>query len=271
MDLRTPQVANDPVRTPVRRLNSEAPWDAFDPAAYVDHNYGSLRSDDARIIEIVSKHFADHFRDAADHGGEGLRGIDVGAGANLYPALSMLPWCDEITLFETSAANVAYLNGQRESYDPHWDQFWAALCEQDAYPRRVADPRAGFRRAVAVERGNLFDLGDRPANWQIGTMFFVAESMSTSDAEFFLAVERFMYALAPGAPFAAAFMEGSQGYSVGGQSFPACSVSEAEVRKSLSPYCDGVEVAITPIGMPGGALREGYEGMIVACGRRGSE
>ncbi|WP_329174756.1 SCO2525 family SAM-dependent methyltransferase [Streptomyces sp. NBC_01477] len=271
MDLRTPQTANDPVRTPVRRLNSEAPWDAFDPAAYVDHNYGSLRSDDAKILEIVRKHFADHFRDSPDHGGERLRGIDVGAGANLYPALSMLPWCGEITLFETSTANVAYLNDQRVSYDPHWDQFWAALCEQDVYARRVADPRADFRRAVTVERGNLFDLRRRPAGWQIGTMFFVAESMSTSEAEFFLAVERFMEALAPGAPFAAAFMEGSLGYKVGEHSFPACSVSAADVRKSLSPFAEGEEVAITPIGMPGGALREGYEGMIVACGRRGSE
>jgi hypothetical protein len=30
-------------------------------------------------------------------------------------------------------------------------------------------------------------------------------------------------------------------------------------------------VDIRPIGMPGGALRPGYEGMIVACGRRGAE
>lgn len=271
MDLRSPEVAKDPVRTPVRRLNSEAPWDAFDPAAYVDHNYGSLRSDDAKILEIVREHFAAHFKDAADGAGSGLRGIDVGAGANLYPALSMLPWCGEITLFETSAANVAYLNGQRGSYDSHWDQFWAALCRQDVYAERVADPRSAFRRAVSVERGNLFDLQNRPGRWQIGTMFFVAESMSTSDEEFFLAVERFMHALAPGAPFAAAFMEGSQGYRVGEHFFPACSVSETEVRKSLSPHAEREEVAITSIGMPGGALREGYEGMIVACGRRASE
>lgn len=275
MDPRTPQVANDPARTPAGRLNSQAPWDAFDSAAYVDHNYGSLRSDDARILEIVRKHFADHFRDhftdGPDGSGERLRGIDVGAGANLYPALSMLPWCGEITLFETSAANVAYLNGQRESYDAHWDQFWAALCEQEVYAQRVADPRAAFRQAVRIERGNLFDLGDHPGTWQVGTMFFVAESLSSSEAEFFLAVERFMRALAPGAPFAAAFMEGSVGYNVGGQEFPACSVTENEVRKSLTPYAEGENVAITPIGMPGGALREGYEGMIVACGRRGSE
>jgi len=253
----------------VTRLNSDAPWDAFDPKAYVDHNYGTLRSDDAKILEVVRKYFADHFRDTPDQAGPSLRGIDVGPGANLYPALSMLPWCETITLYEHSAANVGYLKAQHDSFDANWDQFWDALCEQDAYGRRVADPRAAFARAARVEHGNLFDLRDRGELWQIGTMFFVAESLSTSEEEFLLAVERFMRVLEPGAPFAAAFMEGSLGYKVGEHSFPACSVTEVDVRKSLSPFAEGEEVAITPIGMPGGALREGYEGMIVACGRRG--
>ncbi|MFI0897470.1 SCO2525 family SAM-dependent methyltransferase [Streptomyces sp. NPDC020983] len=269
MDLGSPRTANDSARTPAPRLNSDAPWDAFDPRAYVDHNYGRLRSDDAKILEVVRKHFADHFRDVPDAAGAGLRGIDVGPGANLYPAMSVLPWCRTVTLYEHSAANVAYLRGQQESYDAHWDQFWDALCEQEVYSRRVADPRAAFARAARVEQGNLFDLGERAERWQIGTMFFVAESLSTSEAEFRLAVERFMRVLEPGAPFAAAFMEGSLGYRVGDTFFPACSVGEVDVRKSLSPFAEGEDVAITPIGMPGGALREGYEGMIVACGRRG--
>ncbi|MGW5352829.1 SCO2525 family SAM-dependent methyltransferase [Streptomyces sp. NPDC004031] len=254
------------------RLNSDAPWDAFDSRAYVDHNYGHLRSDDAKILEVVRKHFADHFRDTPDSAGARLRGIDVGPGANLYPSMSMLPWCGTITLYERSAANVGYLRGQQKSYDAHWDQFWDALCEQEVYARRVPDPRTAFARAARVEQGNLFDLDgldERGEGWQIGTMFFVAESLSTSETEFLLAVERFMRVLEPGAPFAAAFMEGSLGYRVGDTLFPACSVTAADVRRSLSPFAEGEEVAITPVGMPGGALREGYEGMIVACGRRG--
>jgi hypothetical protein len=269
----TSPVENGPARSVKRKLNAEVPWDSFDSAAYVDHNYGSLRSDDAKILEVVRAHFSDHFREHVSGRDDGrqLVGIDVGAGANLYPALSMLPWCDEITLFERSAANVDYLRGQCASYDGHWDQFWDALCEREPYGRRVPDPRASFRKAVAVEQGNVFDLRDRPGHWSIGTMFYVAESLSTSYEEFLAAVECFMLALAPGAPFAAAFMEGSQGYEVGGQSFPACSVTQTEVLKSLSPYAEEKDLSITPIGMPGGALREGYEGMIVACGRRSSE
>jgi len=270
MDLRSSHVTNADPRPAERKLNSEAPWDSFDSAAYVDHNYGRLRSDDARILEVVRRHFSDHFRGRSGRAAEKTVGIDVGAGANLYPALAMLPWCDEITLFERSAANVGYLNGQRDSYDPHWDQFWDALCAEPAYRERVAEPRATFSKIVQVEAGNLFDLRHNEGVWSVGTMFFVAESLSTSYEEFETAVERFMRALAPGAPFATAFMEGSLGYQVGEHSFPACAVTETEVRKSLRPFAAG-EVEITLIGKPGGALRPGYEGMIVACGRRSSE
>lgn len=266
MDLRSPGAH---VGTDVgAQLNAEVAWDAFDPAAYIDHNYRLLRMDDEQILKIVRDHFSDHFKGQPERP---ARGIDVGAGANLYPALSMLPWCGEITLFERSAANADYLLGQRISYDQHWDQFWDVLCEDDSY-RSVKSPRERFKDIVGVEEGDLFDLGHarHRGRWSMGTMFFVAESMSTSHTEFAAGVERFMGALEPGAPFAAAFMEGSLGYKVGNHFFPACSVTETEVHHSLRPFARG-EIAITPIGMPGEALRPGYEGMIVACGIRGSE
>lgn len=270
MDLRTTDVAaggSDGFR---HELNADVSWDSFDPAAYIDHNYRYLRSDDEEIVQIVRDHFGDHFRREPVRPGRAVTGIDVGAGANLYPALAMLPWCDRITLYERSAANVGYLRGQLGRYDEHWDPFWQVLRKESAYAELSEDPRERFGRTVDVVEGDLFDLDRQPGRWSMGTMFFVAESMSTSHQEFETAMERFMLALEPGAPFATAFMEGSQGYSVGEHDFPACSVSEAEVRKSLSSFVDGT-VDIRPIGMPGGALRPGYEGMIVACGRRRSE
>jgi hypothetical protein len=269
MELRRTDVAAGGPDAIKHELNADVSWDSFDPAAYVDHNYRYLRSDDEEIVQIIRDHFGDHFRREPVRPGQVISGIDVGAGANLYPALAMLPWCDLITLYEHSAANVGYLRGQLAHYDEHWDAFWQVLCKEPAYAELPGDPRQRFRRAVDVVEGDLFALDRHRGRWSMGTMFFVAESLSTSPQEFETAVERFMLALEPGAPFAAAFMEGSQGYSVGDHDFPACSVSVAEVRRSLSPFADGA--AIRSIGMPGGALRPGYEGMIVACGRRRSE
>ncbi|MEV6170363.1 SCO2525 family SAM-dependent methyltransferase [Streptomyces sp. NPDC051954] len=245
-----------------RLKNAEVSWGAFDPNAYVEHNYSVLQSEDAEILHLVRDHFGDHFRKQAVGP---VSGIDVGAGANLYPALAMLPWCDEITLFERSPANVSYLASQVESYDENWDQFWHALCEHEAYGSLEMAPREKFRKVVGVEQGNIFHLEQFRGRWSVGTMFFVAESMTASHQEFRLGVERFMTALAPGAPFAAAFMEHSKGYHAGEHFFPACDVGESEVHASLESFAEDFKVERLKASA---AVRNGYTGMIVAYGWR---
>ncbi len=247
-------------------LNADVSWAAFDPIAYVDHNYRDLQAEDAEILHILRDHFGDHFggRTAGP-----VSGIDVGAGANLYPALAMLPWCDEITLFERSPSNVRYLRSQVGHYDENWDQFWDVLCENEAYGAVDMDPRVKFGKVVRVKPGNLFDLVEHGGRWSMGTMFFVAESMTTSHEEFTRGVQCFLQALAPGAPFAAAFMEHSKGYHAGEHFFPACDVGESEVRESLEPFAD--EFKTVHRLEASAAVREGYSGMIVAYGHRKSE
>ncbi|WP_416960955.1 SCO2525 family SAM-dependent methyltransferase [Streptomyces sp. Agncl-13] len=244
--------------------NAEVAWSAFDSIAYVDHNYGDLQAEDAEILTNVRDHFAGHFR---NQGVGPVYGIDVGAGANLYPALSMLPWCDGITLFERSPSNVAYLESQVDSYARNWDQFWDALRENKDYDAFDADPRERFREVVKVQQGDIFDLERFAGQWSVGTMFFVAESMTSSYQEFTLGVECFMRALAPEAPFAAAFMEHSKGYHTGEQFFPACDVGESEVRESLAPFAD--EFKVQRLKSEAG-LRDGYSGIILSYGWRGN-
>ncbi|NJQ02360.1 methyltransferase [Streptomyces sp. PLAI1-29] len=244
------------------RGNGDTDWNAFDSNAYVDHNYRALRPDDEQILRVVRDFFRNHFD---RHPSGPVPGIDVGSGANLYPALALLPWCSEITLFERAATNVRWLERQTPGYEANWDAFWDVLKEKEPYAS-VADPRARLRPAARVKQGNLFDLP--VGRWGAGTMFFVAESMTTSHDEFREGVRRFAECLTPGAPFAAAFMAGSTGYRVGTELFPACSVTGEQVRDALDPFTES-EVEITHIGIPGGySLREGYEGMVVACGRR---
>ncbi|KUN91684.1 SCO2525 family SAM-dependent methyltransferase [Streptomyces caeruleatus] len=249
----------------VQLKNKDVRWAAFDPIAYVDHNYRDLQAEDAEILHMIRDHFGGHFR---KQGSGPVSGIDVGAGANLYPALAMMPWCDEITLFERSPANVRYLTRQVDCYDRNWDQFWDVLCESEAYDSLGVAPRERFRKVVSVEQGNLFDLARYRRQWSMGTMFFVAESMTTSHQEFSLAVERFLRALAPGAPFAAAFMEHSKGYHTGEHFFPACDVGESEVRASLEAFAGDFEVRRLE---SAAEVRDGYSGMIVAYGWRNSD
>ncbi|WP_369031259.1 MULTISPECIES: SCO2525 family SAM-dependent methyltransferase [Streptomyces] len=261
----------------VEVLNRDVPWDSFDVSAYVEHNYQNLAPEDSEVLAIVRDHFAAHFRESTqvragrDGGQAALRGLDVGTGGNLYPALAILPWCREITLCDRSESNVGWLKEQKAALlasggEWMWGHFWDILRERTAY-HSIEEPRGGLGAAIRIQRENLFQLP--PVTWDVGTMFFVAESMSTSHDEFKEAVACFLRALEPGAPFAAAFVRESKGYPVGSQFFPACSVDETEVRDSLDQYAEKVEVSVVyPAERP---LREGYTGMIVACGRRNSE
>lgn len=234
-------------------------WDHFDPLWYVQRNYAGLRDDDLRILQLVR----DYFGRVLDPDRPVARGIDVGSGPNLYPALSLLPFCAEVTMLERGALNVEWLRDQVLSYSPIWDRYWHRLASRPAYGR-IEDPRRELRRKGIVSRDDLFKLSRR--RWDVGTMFFVAESISDQEREFKAAVERFIGALRPGAPFAAAFMRDSAGYYVDRLRFPAVAVSEVDVKDALAPHVDDLDVHPIRSAVP---LRDGYHGMIVALGRAG--
>lgn len=239
------------------RGNADCSWDTFDAAWYVDHNYRQMRDDDARILQQVRNYFAKAAAFTSMHG------VDVGSGANLYPSLAMLPFCDEITLWEHSRSNVRWLRQELESYSSTWDSFWNLLCHREPYAR-LEEPREALHKRARVWQGDLFRLGRR--QWDIGTMFFVAESITARRNEFREGVGRFIRALKPGAPFAAAFMKNSLGYTVGSHRFPAVAVTETDIQECLNDLGCQAEITLIPSISP---LREGYDGMILALGWAG--
>ncbi|MFE1023333.1 SCO2525 family SAM-dependent methyltransferase [Streptomyces sp. NPDC058818] len=243
--------------------NADAPWSKFDPEVYVDNNYRTPLEVDLLIVRLMRDYFSRCFSGGVP---DSVRGVDVGAGANLYPALSMLPWCEKTLLLEYARPNVEYLEKQVSpgGYDTAWDAFWEVLRESPSYA--AVEPRSRVSEIVRVERGNLFDLEHGHRRWDIGTMFFVADSMSECPEEFQRGVRCFMNALSEGAPFAAAFMKESVGYRVGAHDYPAYRVNESRVRESLEPFTGELEIHDLHH-----MVRPGHEGMILALGRRNSE
>ena len=241
-----------------RISNGDVDWDRFDSALYFDHNYGHLRRDDEQIINLV----ADYFQSRKRRDGWRDKAIDVGTGANLYPALTMLPFTSEVTLYERAASNCDWLRGQTSRPSESWWQFWSHIAVgREAY-EAIKNPFDLLSRRAQVVKGNVFNL--RPAQYDIGTMFFVAESITTRNDEFERATRAFVNSLRSGSPFAAAFMKDSSGYTVGNVSFPACSVDERDVIRALAKVAR--DVTITTV--ESNDLREGYGGMIVATGRK---
>ncbi|XVU22184.1 SCO2525 family SAM-dependent methyltransferase [Actinoplanes sp. CA-054009] len=253
--------ATDPALSPEVQLvgNGDVDWDSFDSQAYFSHNYRELRDDDARIIQIVGDFFA---RTMTPRSRGMDRAIDVGSGTNLYPSLTMLPHAARITLFERAFTNREWL--QTELRRPHgsWRQFWDAITAGQPAYRVINEPLDVLHVRADVARGNVFALS--PDQYDIGTMFFVAESITTRSDEFQRATRKFVSALKSGAPFAAAFMRNSSGYFVGDRHFPACSVDRWDVARALAPVARNVDIQE----VESNDLRDGYCGMLVATGRK---
>jgi len=246
--------------------NRDYPWDDFNPEEYFKFNYVELRDDDREIVEIVRDFLA---RKLGTSPPRGLRGIDVGTGANLYPALTMLPFCEHITLYEHSEANVQWLRDQAAarwpSWGEAWKQFWQLLHERESY-RRLADPLEKLidSKHIEVVKGDVLAHAKHD-KFDMGTMFFVAESITGQRGEFLDAMDQFFSMLKPDALFAMAFMEGSQGYHVGAQKFPATDIGERDVWDFLRERAS--DFSLHRLSAEDKPLREHYTGMIVAHGR----
>lgn len=220
--------------------NDQIDWDTFQPRAYHAHNYRTVRSDDLEIVTVTRDFFAAHPPADPDP-----RGVDVGPGANLYPTLAMLPFCTGVDLIEHSRANVDWLTSRKSwwrRFDRSWDKFWRLYRENPRYAELTAGhrPLTDFRRKATIMRGSIFDL--EPGRWSMGTMFFVACSLSADRAEFDRAVRCFTGSLRREAPFAAAFMTGSDGYEINGVRFPAVSVDTGIIEQALTPLATDLKV-----------------------------
>ena len=241
-------------------LNADQPWDSFDSVWYLSHNYDTLRYDDRRIIEWMSAFFASAPRRVGSE-----HGVDVGSGTNLYPALAMVPRCHQITLIERAATNVQWLKAAVDCYAESWDPFWRTMVDTRSDTYGGINPRRALESRAEVVQGNIFDLPSQ--RYDVGTMFFVAESITGSVPEFEKATKKFVGSLHRRAPFAAAFMKNSRGYQVGSYRFPAVAVDDNDVLECLRSAAYDVKVHAVSDGV--NPLRDGYDGMILATGFAG--
>jgi len=237
------------------RSNDTFPWDSFDSEWYLEHNYGTLEEYDRELLGHVADFFGGIRRTGLGHG------IDVGTGTNLYPILAMLPKCGHITLRERSASNYRWLRNEVDKYSPVWDQYWDELAHRPTH-KPIGDPRWAVHERTHVERRSIFDLPKD--TYDLGTMFFVAESITERRDEFMRATRCFLNSLKLFAPFAAAFMINSSGYEVNGVHFPAVAITEDDVRRCLHGIV-ARDMNVQKIAS-GKKLREGV-GMVLVTGK----
>jgi hypothetical protein len=243
---------------PIR--NGAVRWSDFDAGDYYKINYASVLPEDAEIMECASK----FLMEACGPPARLRQAVDVGAGANLYPSLLMLPWAEHIVFTEYAQSNLDWLrrNLADEVGEWPWQPFWDLVAGLPYY-RTINDPRRRLATSHEIRSLSIFDLPRR--TWDLGSMFFVADGMTTDEAEFESAVRAFLDALLPGSPFLMAFMEGSSGYDVHGTRFPSVQISP----KSLDALLVGLPVRGTSVLRTDNsvrAVRPGYDAMLLVTG-----
>jgi hypothetical protein len=240
--------------------NDAAPWSDFDADEYYKINYASVLPEDAEIIQCASKFLIE----ACGPPARLKRAVDVGAGTNLYPSLLMIPWIKNIVFTEYAPRNIDWLR-ENLPYAPgewDWQPFWNLVAGLPSY-RTVDDPRRRLAAAYKVRPLSIFKLP--PREWDLGSMFFVADGMTTDEAEFKRAVRTFLDALLPESPFLMAFMEGSEGYDVSDLQFPSVKVTPESLDSLLAELpVTGTSVLRTDNSVR--RLRSGYDAMLLVTG-----
>jgi hypothetical protein len=244
-----PTIRNDAVR-----------WSDFDAGDYYTRNYASVLPEDAEIIQCASKFLIE----ACGPPSPVKRAVDVGAGTNLYPSLLMIPWAEHIVFTERAPANIDWLRQNLVDAPGEWpwQPFWDLVADLPCY-QTISDPRRRLAAAHEIRMQSIFELSER--TWDLGSMFFVADGMTTDEAEFEFAVRKFLAALLPGSPFLMAFMEGSRGYVVHGKPFPSVKISPRSLDSLLAKLpVTGTSVLRTDNSVR--ALRPGYDAMLLVTG-----
>lgn len=237
--------------------NSDYDWSAFDPESYVAHYYADPHPDDDEVVRLTAR----ALKSMSPGGGA----VDVGTGPNLFPLLAAMPRAGQMTAWEYSETNVAWLRTELQgaALREPWPHFWKLVREGYAPERLEDDPTSALRLRANVVQGSIFDLPK--ARWDAATMFFCAESITEQQEEFERACAAFARAVRPGGVLAAAFLAGSRGYVVAETAFPAVAINEASLVAAFEPHAARID--ITPIGIVEEEIRSGYSGMYFLSAR----
>jgi len=240
--------------------NGGVRWSDFDADEYWKINYASVLPEDAEIIQCASKFLIE----ACGAPSALKRAVDVGVGTNLYPSLLMIPWAERIVLTDYAPDNIKWLRENLADTPGgwSWQPFWDLVADLPCY-RTVEDPRRSLAAAHEIRMQSIFELPRR--EWNLGSMFFFADGMTTDKAEFERAVRGFLDALLPGSPFLMAFMEGSEGYDVCGKQFPSVKITPLSLDALLAVLpITGASVLRTDNSVR--RLRHGYDAMLLVTG-----
>ena len=236
------------------RPNADVAWDDFDTAGYVLDNYATLHDLDRRIIADLSPYYRSLLPGSLNSS------LDIGTGPNIYPLMLAAAASRRLESLERSASNVAYLRrARREGADPCWTPFWQ-LCRQldPALPADLDE----VLRGLTTHQGDA--LAGPPGQYDLVSMFFVAESVTGGRDEFEQLSLRFVAAAAPGGHLVAAYMAGMPKYELGGKTLPSFPLDRHTLEAVMGPVTRQLRIWELP---PDPTLPYQHDGVLLLTAR----
>lgn len=234
--------------------NTPILWDKFDPLLYVKDNYVELHDEDRIILYLLSATYHQLPRLS--------RAVEIGVGPNLYPLMAMLPVVKKIDAIDYNPANLHYLKRQLKKPDGFWLKYWRLLQQSNSIYQ--INLLAELRKKVTLPLGDIYALPEN--TYDLASMNFCAESITTNKNMFKLACRKYIRAVKSGGYYIASFMENSSGYSVGAYRFPSYPIDKTAVINIFKPVCDQWQLYHIPKAHH--PLRSGYSGMLLFIGRK---
>jgi hypothetical protein len=249
-----------PPKSETPASNADFSWSQFDAEAYFTHYYRELHPDDEKVIRATVAALM-----AAQPAGDALSVIDVGTGPNLFPLFAAMPRAAKLTAWEYAPTNVAWLKEEitHDKMREQFVEFWAVV--RDAWAPRTLpdDPYPQLRAKAHIQQGSIFDLPER--QWDAGTMFFCADSITEKQEEFAKACTAFARCVKKGGTLAAAFLLKSGGYVVADKDFPVIKLTTPAIREVFQDLVTQMDTQ--EIGVVEEEIRSGYSGMLFLTGK----
>lgn len=232
-------------------------WQDFDPEEYSRRNYlNAILPEDQSIVRFVAKYLNDNCSE-----GQFKSVIDVGAGPNLYPALTIAPFVasgGNLILADPVLENRDFLSKAIARLD-EWSEFTKLL--RSTYPSRYSS--AFLPKGVLVDDVDIYNL---PKNsFDCVMSFFVAESITDSLDMVRQAIGSLKASLKPGGVLITAHTTGAIGYFAGlSTNFPATPISISDIES----FYEGLKkVCIKTVHQDNNyAPMKSYKGMVIAAG-----
>ena len=221
-------------------------WNDFCSEAYFEDNY--------KKASTIDRKLADMLRAFCIKYGPFKNSIDVGTGTNLIPYIVRENFVQTSILFEYSDNNIKWLKNvfENQSLLKHWSNYLPTDVEISPF------------NAPIIEKGSIFEPINR--KFDLATMFFCAESITSEINEFISAINNFVNCLNPDGYYFIALMRNSLGYSVNGIHYPAVSIDEHIVQHTFSKIS---KVIYTKVIESDGSLdRDQFDGFVVVAGQK---